>query len=550
MSRLISRLFNSLIRLAGGRPEVVRPLFEALEKANAGQNEILRERNTRKTYVSGPVLRILTLVASVLGSIVLTVLMVIKPGEMHPPLGVMILVVVHYLVVMGMVIAQAGPGLLAQDDGHIIGWWPLTRREQLLGRICVILKPALEVTVAISALPLLAFVVTGNPPVLAALVFATGLIVQAIGVTFGVTSALLLMVRWFGRRKAERLVGMVSSGPMNILMLSFMLSYIIDDFFPWVEAHPWGLALLPPVWFAAWGDLTAGTQQFLLADVGLLMSFLMVWAGMRLASSGDAAPQIQSPSARPHRFSFSALVSFLLKPLMRGEEGWAVRKLLEAHLREDWRFIGSLMMVPAMLILFGFGTGDAAASISPEDVEFTALLSSNMLLILIMTGAMVLTSVQYSSTPEALWLVALADLDTTKILDAQRGMIRGLIFIPGGIIYAIRALEIGATWQVTAIDIGILALEMDLMLLILQPWLAQMPFSTGYTSDHSARRVLHGFLFMAVASVFLAADFAYARIELARYILWGILPLLWLFFRLRLKRVMKKRRLQMDVVIR
>lgn len=548
MSRLISQLFNSLIKLAGGRPEVVRPLFHALEKADEGQNEILRQRSARKTYVSGKALRILTLVVTALGSTVLTVLMVIQPGELHPPLGVMILVVVHYLVVISMVVAQAGPGLLAQDDRQIIGWWPLTRREQLLARISVLLKPALEVTVALTTMPLIAFLFTGNPPVLAALVFAVGLLIQAVGVTFGVTTALLLSVRWFGRRKAERMVAMVSSGPGNMLLLLFMSSYIIEDFFPWAEAHPWVVLMMPPVWFAAWGDLTAGTRQLLLADLGLLSAFLMVWAGMRLAVSGDSSIQIQTTPAQPSRFNLSALISFLLRPLMRGEEGWAVRKLLEAHLREDWRFIGSMMTVPLLLLLFGFGLGDSPGQINPEDLRHTALISSNMLMMMMFTGAMVLNSVQFSSTPEALWIVALADLDTNRILDAQRGMIRGLIFFPGGIIYALRVLDLGTSWPIVLLDLAILALEMDLMLLILQPWISRMPFSTRYTQDHSTRRVLMSFVLMGLSLVFLAADFAYAKIELARYILWVVLPLLWLFFRWRLTRIMRSRRLSMDVV--
>jgi len=548
VKRLISRLYDDLIRVAGGRPEVVRPLFLALLKSDEGQNEILREKNPRKTFVSGKVLRILTLVIAVLGSIALAVIMAVNPGQQHPPVSVLILVAVHYLIVLSMVIADAGPGLLAQDDYQIIGWWPLTRREQLLARISVILKPALEVSVALCTAPLLVYLYRGTPPVLGALIFGLGLLVQAIGVTFGVTTVLLLSLRWFGRRKAERLVGMVSSGPSNILILLFMSSYIIDDFIPWAATHSWIYFLMPPVWFGAWGDLTAGFKLWVLAGLGLVMAFLMIWAGMRLSVSGNSGIGIKTTQQRPSRFNLSALISFLLRPLMPGVEGWAIRKLLEAHLREDWRFVGSMMTVPALLVLFAFGLGDGRAELSPDEIKHTALIASNMLSLMIFTGAMVLNSVQFSSTPEAFWVVALADLDTNRILASQRGMIRGLIFVPGGIIYVFRALALGATWPVIFMDLAILGLEMDLLLLILQPWLARMPFSSQYSSDHSSRRILMGFILMAISGVFLAADFTYARVDSFRYVLWVVLPLLWLFFRWRLQRVMKDRRLAMDVV--
>lgn len=548
MSRLILRFYSHLIRLAGGRPEVVLPLFRALEKANEGQNEILRQQNTRKTFISGQTLRVLTLVLAGLGSTVLGVIMVIRPGQMHPPLGVMVLVVVHYMVVMGMVVAQAGPGLLAQDDAQITGWWPLTRREQLLARISVMLRPALEVTVALTAIPLIIYIFAGNPPVFGALLFGAGLLVQAVGVTFGVTTGLLLMVRWFGRTKAERIVGMVSSGPMHLLILIYLPTMLLERFLPWAEAHPWVVALVPPVWFGAWGDITAGARLLLLAGIGLIVSFLMVWAGIRLAVAGDSVFQIQNTQARPGRVNASALIAFLLRPLMRGNEGWAVRKLLEAHLREDWRFIGSIMMVPTMLLVFGFGLGDSPQSVSPEDVQHTALVSSNMLMMLMFMGAMLLSNVQYSSTPEALWIVALADLDTNRMMDAQRGMIHGLVFVPGGIIYALRALELGASGVVVLTDLAILAVQIDLMMLILMPWLDRMPFSTRYTQDHSARRVLMSFVLMGVALVFMGMDYAYARVELVRYIMWSVLPLLWALFRWRSRRVMKDRRLGMDAV--
>ncbi len=548
MRHLVSLLFNRLIRLAGGRPEVVRPLFAGLLLSDAGDSEILRLKNPRKTYLSGSTLRILILVVSVLGSIALAVVMALSSDRGHPPLGVLILVVSHFMVVSGMVLAQAGPGLLARNDAQVIGWWPLTKREQMLARISVILKPALEVTVALTAAPLLVFVFTGTPPVLAALLFGVGLLVQTVGVTFGVTATVLFLVRRFGRSKAERLVGAVSSGPLLMIALFYLPTMIIEKVFPWVEIHPWGVVLLPPVWFAAWGDPTAGIRLILLAGLGLVVSLLVVWVGMRLAVASDSVIRVPSQSHGQGKADIGSVLAFLLRPFMRGTEGWALRVLLKAHVREDWRFVGSLIGVPILMAFYGFGLGDPAELIDPESVRHSAIMATNMLMMMLFAGFIVLNSAQYSSTPQALWVVALANLDSNRILDAQRGMVRGLIFLPSGVVYVLRAHQVGASWPVILVDLLVLGFQMDLILLILQSRVKRMPFSSGYAPDHSSRRVITGMVTMGISLVFVLADFAYVQVSWARYILWCALPLLWLFFRWRLNRGIMGRRLKMDIL--
>ncbi len=546
VKNFIKKLYLSFVKLAGGRPEVVLPLFWALEKATAGQNEILRQKSNRKMVISAQAMRLIMLVVSALGSVFLALAMVLPSGESHPPLGVIILVAVQYLVVSGMVISEAAPALLTEDDEKTIGWWPITQRELHLARISVLMRPALEVTLALTAIPLLVLMVTGKPPVVTALIFGIGLVVQAVGVTFGVATIVLLVVRLFGRHTAERLGGLLAGG--NIMFLLFPLMFSLDKISPWFKSHPGILYFCPPVWFASWGDLTAGKEYTLLAGAGLLSTLFVVWAGARLAVSTNNTTRVTNRKARPGRFHFSGLISAILRPLMRGKEGSALRILLEAHLREDWRFNGSLVSIPVMLLFFGFGLGaSSASSVCPEDLQHSAMTSVNMLVMLLFLGPLALQSSHFSSTPEAIWILALADLNTDRLLTAQRGILRGLIFVPALLIYSIRAHSLGASWVIILTDVAVLGLELDLMILIFQPWLARMPFSARFKQENGANRIVLMMAVMGVSSLFMAASYFYAEVGgFVKPLVWFILPLLWVFFRIRLKKVMKDRRLEME----
>lgn len=547
MSNPSAALFARLVTAAGGRPEVVLPLYRGLEKAAAGSHELLRRQSRRRNPISTQNLRLILLVLTALGSVFLSLFMLINPPEMHPPLGVLVLVGVHWLLVVNMVTALAGPSLLVDDDLQAVGWWPVTRRELLLARLGTILKPALQATLALGAAPVLVYAVTGRPPLAPAVALAAGLLIQTVGVTFGVAAALALVVRLWGRRRAQRLAALFADG--NNFIYLWLLIVFAGNLEPWFSAHPQVLLSLPPLWFAAYGDLWAGGLSRLLAALGTAVSFIMVGAGLRVLGAGGQGHPSQPVEARPARWHFSAVVSRLLRPMMRGREGWVVRRLLESHLREDWRFVGGMLTMPAMMAVMFFGLDDTTrAGLEPGALDFTALTSIQHAPFLTAMTLSVIFLASYSSTPRALWLVGLADLDTGGLLAAQRGMIRGLVTLPVLLLYGVKAAQLGATPLVVAGDLAVLLLQVEVIITFLQPFIMTMPFSVAYTNDQTGRRVALGFLALGVALVFVALDFLYAAFAAARLATWVVLPVALLAVRWWLGRRIRGRRLGMDLV--
>jgi len=547
VKNLARMIFARLVALAGGRPAVVLPLYAGIEQAAAGRAEILRQQSRRKRPLTASGFRILILVITALGSVFLSLFMVLSPSDFHPHLGVLILVGVHWLMVMNMVVGQAGPSLLVDDDLQVMGWWPVSRRELMLARLGTILKPALEVTAAMGTIPLLVYLVTGRPPVVSALVLGAGLLIQAVGVTFGVGVVLSLVVRLWGRRRAQRLAALLADG--NLFMYIWFLGFLVPRLGPWFSEHLRVLYALPPLWFAAYGDLHADHFCQLMGLAGTAVSFVLVAVGLRLMVQEDAGRDAHEEETRPSRWHFSSVVSLLLRPMMPGREGWVVRRLLESHLREDWRFIGGMLTLPVMMaFMFFVLDGTVSRSVDPEDLRYTALTSINNSQFLAIMAATVIFLVSYSSSARALWIVALADLDTGRLLAAQRGLIRGLVVMPVLVIYAVKAALLGATPLVVILDCLILGLQVEIIVSILQPFIMIMPFSLSYTNEQTARRIGLAFLSGGVAIVFVALDFLYAAFGPARIAIWAGFPLLLWGAGSWQKRRVAGRRLKMEVV--
>ncbi len=374
MKGLLKAAYAGLVRVAGGRPEVVVPLTRGMLRDAAGQSKDFQSRR-RRGGLSAEAIRILTLAITALLSVILSIIMLAKPMPMRPPLMVIILVGLHWVVVLSTVLNQAGPAMLSARDEDVVGWWPLTRRELLLARFGLLLKPALEVTVALTLLPLITFLFMGRPPVLAALILALGLLVQTLGVAFGLAGLLMLALRLLGRRKSERLAGMFADGNGTLL---FYLPFLLwDKLAPWFQTHDWVVYLLPPIWFSGWGDPLLAGRFRILALMGLAASLLTIALGMRAAVTGTAGVEIREVETRPARFSLSGLIAGFLRPMMPGIEGWAVRKLLQAHLREDGRFTGSMAGFPLMVLFFSFVMGGDVCD--PADLARSALLEVGFL---------------------------------------------------------------------------------------------------------------------------------------------------------------------------
>ena len=548
MKDLYWRLFGYLARLAGGRPDVVVPLARGLERAATGKSNLIRQQSSYKTVIPAETLRTLILVIAALGSIGLCLVMALSDGERHPNLGVLILVGAHWFFVGNSVLGRAGPSLLSQDDGRILGWWPLSRRELLQAKLAVLLKPALELTAALSVLPLAAYAVTGDPPVIAAAVFALGLLLQTLAVAGGVALLLAGVVRLFGQRRAERLAGLIADG--NAVPVVFFLPMILDDVLPWIQAHPWSLYGLPPVWFAAWGDLSAGPLYWRLAGLGLLATGVLFAVGLRwLMPSGAQEAEASAPRRRA-RFDPAGGIARLLRPAFRGREGWVVHRLMTAHLRDDWRFTGAVLSVPVLMaMMFVFLPQHQPDAEDLEMARHSAIPAANLVMFMMFGGQMMLFAATFSSQPEAMWQVALADLDADRVLAAARRMVMALLVGPLCAVYAVKALTLGASWHVILRDAAILVMQFELLMLLIQPRMLDMPFSRRYRNEQSTARIVIGLMIMGIAILFLILDFVYAAWLPAHIAIWIVLPLLWFWARRRLRHRVAGLRLGMDAVV-
>jgi hypothetical protein len=544
----LENLFARLVSAAGGRPEVVLPLYHGLQKAATGRQELLRKQSRRKVTLSAAALHVILLTVTALGSVFLAFFMLLNPSDFHPHLGVLVLVGAHWLLAVNMITSLAGPSLLVDDDLLTMGWWPVTRRELLLARLGTILKPALQVTLALGTVPLIVYAVTGRPPVLSAVVLAVGLLIQTVGVTFGTAVILALVVRLGGRRRAQRLAALTADG--SSFMYLWLLMVVGQRLGPWMGAHLNVVYCLPPFWFTAFGDLWAGPLNRAMAILGVVFSFAMVTVGLRLLVPSGQGQQAQPVEKRPSRWHWSSLISALLWPMMPGREGWVVRRLLESHLREDWRFVGGMLTVPVMLAFMFFGLDEVVPrDLDPEAIRFTALTAIHHSHFLTLMAASVIFLASYSSTPRALWIVGLADLDAGRLLAAQRGMIRGVVVAPVLVLYALKASLMGAEPRVVVLDLLVLGLQVEIIITVMQSLVLVMPFSLAYTNDQSARRVALGFLAAGVALVFVAMNFLYAAFAVARLAVWVGLPLVLLLLLVWNRRRLAGRRLRMDSVL-
>jgi hypothetical protein len=542
------RFRDLLVAMAGGRPEVVGPLAAALTLAAKGTSEILHEKSRRKRglHFSPDTLRILVLVLASLGSVVFSLIMVISPPETHPAVGVVVLVVVHWSVVSLMVTGMAGPSLLVDDDAMVMGWWPITQRELLLARLHLLLQPALEITLAMGLLPSVVYVFTGKPPVIAALSLLAGLLVQAVNITFTVAVFMSLALKVFGRRKGERMASFLADG--NLLYLFYPLLFLGDELAGWVASHLWFLAFMPPVWFIAAGDLQAGGYYFVLAGGGILVTIIMVTFGLRALVSGSLDTGSVVAEGRPGPWHYSRVISAILAPFMVSREGWTLRILLEQHLREDWRFVGSWATSFLMITMMTFFR-NSGGNVTPDDLVFSSLVSVPGAFFIVMFAATFVFSMSYSGQWQAMWLIGLGDLDSQKIMSAQRHILRLLYIIPALGMFALKAGLEGAGWLVLLRDVLIMGVEMEIMITMLQSINTAMPFGAAFQNDQSFRRVLQGFMMMGVVGVVVLINWSYASQQIPGYVTWATLPVLWGVARLFLRHRGSLGRLSMDVVL-
>lgn len=517
----MKRLPALLIRLAGGDPALVLPLLAALRKDARGQHEILRTRDARRFMLSPDGMHILGLVLAGLGSVGLVFAFILGPSAGKPLLGPIVLCFAQVVFLSWSIVGQVVPALLCDDDELALGWWPLSRRDVLLARLGTVLVPALEMTAALALAPLVTFVITGRPPVLAAALLAFAVLLQTMVVAMAAAVITSGLVRAVGPRQARRLAAPLVDG--NLAALPLLLLPFGDRLLRLFSVHPAVLDWLPPVWFARFGDPLGGPVAWRGMGLALALSAAFGWAGWRLAVPRIGSPVAVAPEpAGRRRRHWADLLPLLLRPWLRGREGWVTGRLLAAHLRDDWRFAANALLNVAVLgsMLWFYSRPHGSSGDPTRDLLFGG---GQMLLIMAISIPFLIA---FSSTPRALWIVALADLDPAKLLAAQRGLVRGLTLVPLLVVMALRGVNLGVPWPTLMMTLGIVALESELLVLISQRAQPLLAFSRGYTRDQSSHAVLRGLVVMGVLLVAFLANFAAASMATARMALLGVLPLL------------------------
>ena len=159
----MTRLSSLLVRAAGGDPAVVLPLLKALRQDARGIYLSLRSRDPRGFRIPPESMHLIMLVIAALGSVGLVFAFIAGAESGRPLLGPAVLCVAQVLLLATNLVGQVVPALLLAEDELTVGWWPLRRRDLLLARIGTALVPALQLSAALSVVPLMTLVFTGRP---------------------------------------------------------------------------------------------------------------------------------------------------------------------------------------------------------------------------------------------------------------------------------------------------------------------------------------------------------------------------------------------------
>lgn len=515
----MSRLAAWCVRTAGGEPAVVLPLLQALRRDAAGVYELLRTRDPKGFRIPPSAMHLIAMIIAALGSVGILMAFVIGAERRLPLLGPAVLCCAQVVVLATSLVGQVAPAMLLAEDERTVGWWPIARRDLLLARLGTALVPALQLTIALSAIPLAALVFTGRPLALAALLLALALLVQTVVMAMGTAALVAALVRMFGSRRARRLAAPLVDG--NLAALPLLLMPVMSPLSRFVRAHPGLVDWLPPVWFARFGDPLGGAAAWRGMALAVALTAVVVMVAWRLATPQSAAPVEAAPEPAGRRGRhWTDAVPWLLRPWLPGREGWVTGRLLAAHLRDDWRFGANTLLNVALIgALLWYHTTPEGDGPGPA----TDLLAGGSQTLLMMSMAIPFL-IAFSSTPKALWIVALADLDAGRLLAAQRGLARGLALVPLLAIMAVRGLRLGADPLSVAVMLGIVALEFEFLLLLSQRLQPLLPFSRAYTRDQSSQTMMRGLALVGVLLVVAFVNLGAAFVPALRYVLLALLP--------------------------
>lgn len=470
---LIESAYGRLAGFLGGNPRQVLLLRRWFARSAQGAIDLNYERrhgsalNLDMRMIFG-----FLLVVQFCASIMLAALI----AFLSPAMGVWGIPFAHGFSLIVILVPTATSTLFDDHDLHTIGWWPISRRDVTLARMGLLATPALAVSFAMTAVPLLTFLFVGRPPLLAGIGLFVGIALQTV-LFVGATIALAAILMRKSRKRAKVIFQWIGSSMLMLPGLwSFVAKNVPEAWKAWVSE--WRL-LLPFGWAASWASWSHDPKAWLGMATGTTVTFAVV-RSLRPLLLGHRGETIRPRSSRRSSLPLVRLVELLLAPATPGREGRVVRRMLATHLRDDPSTGATFAIAPLLLVVQGLvayfepevGQGFVApVPPLPFRMSFVLLLGAMML------PLMSIPTLVYSACAPAAWVVALGDLDGRKLLAAQRGVARALTLVPFLVGTATIYVKAGASLPVLLGDLVLVALTWEAGAAAAQKLYPVFPFS-------------------------------------------------------------------------
>ncbi|MEZ4386769.1 MAG: hypothetical protein R3D98_04200 [Candidatus Krumholzibacteriia bacterium] len=508
------RWLAPFLALAGVAPVRTWALRRALRAEARGQLVLQYEERGRRG-MHPDTGRILLLVLLALLSIGVAAGVAFLRGR--PDLAVSLLVFAQGGAVLMRSAGEVAPLVLGSDDRRVLGWWPVSERELLVARGLLILETVLEASAAMLAVPLVVLLVVGAPPAVPALGALVGLALHAICLAATMLLAVHGLGRLLGRQRARRVVEVL--GSISLVIVINVTMRALRPLLGQLDGlSAWFLVLVPTYWFGAWGALAQPTWiRALAAALALVTTAGLAVGGVRVLGRGREAADADPTVRRSQPRDWTGPVIGWLAPWLPGRAGRAMALLLQAHLREDWRFTGALLFLPAALLVYLLVIRIDDLGDLQRDLHDVPTLVSTFSLWMSFLALSLGGAITCSVESQASWLLNGGVLDGRGILALQRRAIRWLIPLPllvvlGGLLMW----RAGLGPLEAALVIVPAWLTFESLLVFLQATAPSAPFSRAWSREGQGFRGFHLLLIMVWPLATLPAMLGY------RHPPWGV----------------------------
>jgi len=299
----------------------------------------------------------------------------------------------------------------ARRDAYVLAPMPIPLGVQMLGRLGGLVLLFAGFTVALNAIPAVAYPAVAAGSFLDIPRAVAGHIVSAIAasgfVFFSVTSTQGLVILAFGRRAAARLASLAQAGAVLLFLLSLLFldpvrGFVVDALRRGDDAAP-GLLWFPPAWFLGLYEFIAGTPRPLMTSLALrgvaagaipvaVTVAIYAFGYKRLLARAVEAPPRASRSALVALGSLIVRTTFIRRPEEQAICAFVLRAMGRSgrHSMLMSIYIGGGLALMATSIIpavtrFGYGAFEApgAAMLSPPLVLSVALAVGMRILITI-----------------------------------------------------------------------------------------------------------------------------------------------------------------------